>query len=193
MQTYTSPTHVLKVIQDSDVESPRNWDNLSKMIFFGKHKDLGDRHSESLETPFDSRQDFMERGAATLAKQMGAAVCLPVHLYDHSMIGISTSYTYPYNCPWDSGTCGFVVVTKEAIRKEYGKKRVTKELIEKATAIAKGEVETLNQYISGDIWGFSLEDKEGEEIDSCWGFYGSDINDNGMLEHVSDYGPFVEA
>ena len=165
--------NTLKLIQDETAESPREWDNLSQMIFFRGKKGLGDNHRVELNVEFSSRQDFMDRGAEIVAKQLNAAICKPVHWYSHSGEGISTSYSYPYDCPWDSGTIGFAVVTKEAIRKEYSVKRITKALIDKADKILESEVETLNQYISGDIWGFEITDAEGNHVDSCWGIYGT--------------------
>lgn len=175
----------LEIFQDDMCgESPRSWDNLATMVFFGNHRHLGDTHNVELDG-YDSRSEFMDQGAEDVKKILDAAVVLPVHLYEHSGTGISTSYTYPYNCRWDSGTCGFVVVTKEAIRKEYSIKKVTAKYIAKAARIAVGEVETLNQYVSGDVYGFKLTDKDGEE-DSCWGFYGSDLSTNGILDHVDE-------
>jgi len=186
IKTYTnSKGQTLEIFQDSLIESPREWDNLAKMIFFGNHSHLGDNHSVEL-SDYNSRDEFMEQGAEDVKRILKAAVVLPVHLYQHSGTGISTSYSYPFNCPWDSGTCGFVVVTKEDIRKEYNIKNVTKKLIEQATKIAIGEVETLNQYISGDVYGFELKDQEDDVIDSCWGFFGSDISTNGILEYVDE-------
>jgi len=35
----------------------------------------------------------------------------------------------------------------------------------------------------GDVYGYTLEDENGDElIDSCWGFYGSDHQESGLLE-----------
>ena len=39
-------------------------------------------------------------------------------------------------------------------------------------AVAKSVVDEWNQYLSGDVWGYVIKDEEGEEVDSCWGFYG---------------------
>jgi hypothetical protein len=186
--TFETSTKILKIYQDSDLtENPRSWDNLAKMIFFGKHKHYGDAHDITLNGSYDSREDFIIEGAISVAKQMDAAVLRPVHLYSHGGETISTSYSYPYNCRWDSGTVGFAVVTKEDIRKEYNVKRITKALIEKATEVLEGEVKTLDQYISGEVYWFKLEDKEtGEVLDSCSGFYGSDMKTNGILEYIND-------
>jgi len=30
----------------------------------------------------------------------------------------------------------------------------------------------LGQYLTGDVWGYVIEDSEGNEHESCWGFYG---------------------
>jgi hypothetical protein len=40
--------------------------------------------------------------------------------------------------------------------------------------------------LTGDIYGFSLETVDGEELDSCWGFYGSDPEKNGMKDHIEE-------
>jgi hypothetical protein len=43
----------------------------------------------------------------------------------------------------------------------------------------EGEIEALNTFASGQIYGYTVEDENGEEVDSCWGFYDIDeaIND----------------
>lgn len=185
-ETFDLSNNKLEIMLDNDTETPREWDNLATMVFLGKHSHLGDKHDFRVNSNYDSREDFMERGAKEVMKHFDAAIVKPVHLYSHSGTSISTSYSYPFNCRWDSGTVGFAVVTKAAIRKEYGVKRITKALLEKADKILEGEVETLNQWISGEIYSFTLEDKEGNHIDSCGGFYGSDLKTNGMLDHLPD-------
>ena len=106
-------------------------------------------------------------------------VILPLYLYDHSGITMSTS---PFNCNWDSGQVGWVVVSKENVRKEFGVKRINKKLIEKVTNILEGEIKTYDQYLTGDIYGYKifkvteceLGHEHKEELDSCWGFYGEE-------------------
>lgn len=68
--------------------------------------------------------------------------------------------------------------------KEYGGKIVTQKLKERVTEYLKGEVETYDQYLTGDVYGykvFKVENGEEEELDSCWGFYGQE---DCMLEGV---------
>jgi hypothetical protein len=35
-------------------------------------------------------------------------------------------------------------------------------------------IEVYAQWANGDVWGFIVEDSDGEELDSCWGFYGTE-------------------
>lgn len=49
-----------------------------------------------------------------------------------------------------------------------------------------GEVQVYDYYICGDVYGFVIE-KDGEQIDSCWGFYGHDYGKSGMLDYLGEY------
>jgi hypothetical protein len=35
-------------------------------------------------------------------------------------------------------------------------------------------VKTLDDYYTGSVYGFTIEDENGNETDSCWGYYGDD-------------------
>ena len=153
----------LKIVLDSDAESPRNWDNLSKLICFHKRYDLGDSH----DYKSDDYRGWEEMKKEIIKKE-DVAIIMPLYLYDHSGITISTT---PFSCPWDSGQLGFAIVTKPQIRKAYSTKRVSKKHIEAAQKILLGEIETYDQYLCGEIYGFELEDEIGNIIDSCYGFY----------------------
>ena len=176
---------VLKVYYDNNAENPREWDNLSKMVCFHRRYSLGDEHNYR-EFDYHSWEDLKR----AIEKDNDVAVILPLYMYDHSGITISTT---PFSCPWDSGQIGWVYITKEDIRKEYNIKRVTKKYIEKATKILLAEVKIYDDYLRGETYGFVLE-KDGEVLDSCWGFYGSDFCTNGMKEQIKkEYQPLVDA
>lgn len=122
---------------------------------------------------------------------------LPLYLYDHSRITMSTGR---FGDPWDSGQVGFIYVTKEDIEKEYG--AFNEENLKMTMSVLRGEVDIYDQYIQGDVYWYRLEKFLGgtvagkevspkealnedifwEEIDSCGGFYGSDVTENGMVE-----------
>jgi hypothetical protein len=178
---------ILKVILDSDPQSPREDDNLGTMAAFHGRYSLGDKDIPFTSKDFGSFAEMEEHITNTL----DAAAILPLYLYDHSGITMATT---PFSCRWDSGQVGFIYITKAKLRKEHGVKRLNLELIEKAIASLESEVKTYNQYLTGDIYGFSVvervtcdEDHEHEnEIDACWGFYGSDPKTNGMMDHIDD-------
>lgn len=108
-----------------------------------------------------------------LVEQMDGMVILPLYLYDHSGITMSTTR---FSCPWDSGQVGWIYADREMIEKEYG--AATPENIEKARRLLLGEVQTYDYYLTGQCYGFQLFKGE-DEIDSCWGFLGEtrDVQD----------------
>ena len=167
----------LVVNQEECAESPREWDNVCKMIFIGNHSHLGDKHD------FHSKYESFEAHQEAIEKELDVAFIAPVYAYIHSGMTISLS---PFSCPWDSGKLGWVVITKQALRENYGVKRITKALIEKAMVHVKCEVETLDQYIRGEVYYFNIEDEDGDVEDSCGGFYGDDIKENGILDHIGE-------
>lgn len=167
--------------------------------------------------------DLTIRHCMTLMKPY--AEWLPLYVYEHSGISMSCgARTYPYNDPWDSSAVGWIIALKETILKEAGCEYVLDEngnrikevhshgdsrstwsykvrpLTEetwrrRAVEIMESSVETYDQYLTGDVYGFrffELTGKDGDVIDesdivekdSCWGFYGSDVMENGISDHV---------
>lgn len=123
-------------------------------------------------------------------------VFLPLYLYDHSGITISTG---AFSCPWDSGQVGWIYCTKEDIRRDMVRPQKTRpgevglrfkpivhvfqRDIERARERLNGEVESYDQFLTGDIFGFRIFKREEclvcgetheEELESCWGFYGEE-------------------
>lgn len=162
---------------DNHADSPRDWDNLGTMICFHNRYDLGDSHGYSSDDY--SSWEQMEKD---LIKKENTAVILPLYLYNHSRISISTK---PFSCRWDSGQVGFILVSKEKALEEIGGKIVTAKLKQKIEKQLEGEVETYAQFLEGDVYGFCIEDEDGNHIDSCYGFYGSDFATNGMLDYIN--------
>lgn len=167
----------LRVVQDSNGDSPRGWDNLGTMVCFHNRYDLGDKHSYDA----DDYSGWAEMEKAILKEEGRGTVILPLYLYDHSGVTMRTS---PFGCRWDSGQVGFILTNKKTILGEFGGKIVTKKLRERVEGILEGEVETYTQYIEGEVYGFQIVDEEGEVVDSCYGFYGTDFATNGMLDYI---------
>lgn len=166
----------LKLMYDSSPESPRTWDNLGTMVCFHNRYDLGDKHNYSS----DDYNNWEEMKKAII-KEENTAVILPLYMYDHSGISISTS---PFSCRWDSGQIGFIFVSKEKALEEFGGKIVTAKLKERIEKILEGEVETYTQYVEGEVYGFEIVDEDDDIIDSCYGFYGDNHKESGMLDYI---------
>jgi len=178
----------LRVEQEEQPQDPREWDNLGKMICFHNRYDLGDT-TQLKKDDFDSWDDLK----TVLTSDYEAVIVLPIILYDHSGISVSTTREYPFNCRWDSGQVGWIYTTNEAIKEVYDVTEVTPELLKEVTDSLVDEVKTYSQYLEGDIYCFTEYELkvcdlgcEHEITVGCvGGFYGYDPKKNGMLEHLS--------
>lgn len=165
--------HTIKIYHDPDAESPRNWSNLGTLICWHRRYRLGDNHQfdspEALLRDLADVSDQCDLSMNQLIDRAGRkAILLPVFLYDHSGLAMNT---IGFHCPWDSGQVGYVYVTLEAVRKEFGVKRVSKALREKAADILRAEIVSYDAYLGGRVYGYVIE-QDGDEVDACWGFVG---------------------
>lgn len=161
---------VLKILRDEDASNPRGiMDTLGTMACAHRRYDLGD--VKSLASLEECEQGIPE-----------GSIKLPLFLLDHSGITMRAS---PFDCKWDSAQVGYIYATPEAIAKEYPATTLTRPALELEVRLRLDqEVETYDAYLRGDVWGFVLENEDGEHIDSCWGFYGDDKD--GIREHLED-------
>lgn len=152
-----SGNRILKILQDEYAGNPReSQDNLGEILYLDTSRyTLGDKavSKENLDSVVEDKEN----------------VCIPVYAYIHGSTMLKASEKNPFSCQWDSGKSGVIYVSKEKIRKEYGK-RITAEVLKKVRGVLKAEVEQLSQYLQGNNYGYVLENGRGEEIDSCWGY-----------------------
>lgn len=182
-----------EIYLDQDIESPREGDNLGKMVAFHKRYDLGDK-TDLTSDQFSGWQELEDY----LWKKKKAKIILPIFLYDHSglrmKVGSFQGLLPEGHAEFDSGQVGFIYATEGDIKKEYGVKKLTKAILQKAENELRSEVETYDQFLTGDVFGYRIIEKkpvtvikkypdgtvkqektvDEEETDSCWGFYGMD-------------------
>jgi hypothetical protein len=153
------------IFQDTDAETPRDWDNIGTMFCKHSRYELGDKDAES---PFIEDE---ETGKYKLREDI--AIALPLYLIDHSGIAMRT-HNYKDVDPgeWDSGQVGVIYVTKEKVKAEYGDRE---DALETAKSCLIGEVKTFSDFIEGNVYGYIVEDSEGNHIASCWGFYPDEV------------------
>lgn len=148
----------LRVEQDQD---PINWreegEPLGTMVCWHRRYKLGDVQPD---VPPDVWRDAMPEDERP-------AVELPLYLYDHSGITMSTG---SFSCSWDSGQVGFIYMTALEISREFAGSEIL------ARMRLQQEVEDYDQYLRGEVYGYIIERKmpcgHWEETDSCWGFFG---------------------
>ena len=178
---YSKDKWEIKIDYDEYSGSPRDWDNLGEICVSSRCKytkdESGLADSECLE--------WSNAEADQKALEDKGYIVLPLSVYDHSGVSI---YIGGICDRWDSGQIGWYIASKEKIREEYKVKRISKKLLEKVINVMTSEVETYNHYINGEVYTFTLS-HNGEEVDSCGGFYDSDDKYLGFLEEMYEYFP----
>lgn len=160
-------TYTLEIEQDNYPDNPRSWDNLGTMVCFHNRYNLGDKHDYQSEN-YDGWDDLRN----TLLANEDVHTILPLYLYDHSGITISTK---PFSCHWDSGKIGFIFISKDKVKKEGIDESKVEDYL-------KSEVETYDHYLTGEVYQYKLYEVEecslGHDhrklVESCGGFYDED-------------------
>lgn len=167
-------TMVFKVVDDEYPVNPREeFDNLGTMLCWHRRYRLGDKNP--YEIPYDFFEERLgEDVRETIQESMAALEAegytfLPLYLFDHSGLSISTS---DYGDKWDSGQIGFVYTTPERIAHMGTPQERVKDCL-------KEEVEEYDLYLRGECYGYQISDRYGNVVDSCYGFltdaYGDDL------------------
>lgn len=86
----------------------------------------------------------------------------------------------------DSDVKFFAYVEKEKIYKEYNCKKITKNIKDKIEGLLWSELQTFNDFISGNVYGVTMYNSDNPEGDSIGGFYGRDAVDNGMEDYIGE-------
>lgn len=119
-------------------------------------------------------------------------VALPLYLYEHSGIAMSTT---SFNDRWDSGQIGWIYTDKETVLSHGGKIQSSKGNLIKITERnwkegayqnLKEEIKIYDMYLQGQVYGIVIEKydsdlKEFDEINSCWGFYDDGYDEEKIL------------
>jgi hypothetical protein len=185
--------YTIEIMPDNDAANPRtDWDNRGTMVCWHRRHNLGDLEKRS---PLSSRYYSVEYFLAEIAgidydsfpggkdikwlleKAREKNIILPLYLYDHSGITIRT---YPFNDRWDSGTVGWIYLSIEAVKNEWKWKKLTAARRKKVEDILKGEVETYDHYLAGNVYGFNIV----ETGESVWGYYGDCHRESGLLQEA---------
>ena len=176
METIIYKGHEIKIEQDMHPSNPiKDWDG--NCLYALSHNNYSLQNDTDLSTSDYNSWDEFEQA---VIKKYRALAILPVYMYDHSGQTINTT---GYSCRWDSGQIGFVFVNKKCLN-EWGYRSVR--------GYEKGSGQTIQQamidnvklydnYITGEVYGFYVT-KDGEDVDSCWGYYGAEGHEDMIAE-----------
>jgi len=191
---------VLEVTQEISPMDPREWTDFGRMLCWHNRYNLGDKQIENqrglddvlldlLDEKFELSEDQKEniRYYADINLLFNAVVkhtktaLLPLYLYDHSGITMSTGiwkFRMMDSARWDWGVVGIIYATEKKIKKEFAVTEITDEVREKAKDRLREEVNTYDLYLRGEVYEYRLYNKETkEDIDSCGGYMEDSIDD----------------
>lgn len=169
----------IRIIQDSDASNPRDdYDHLGKMILFPNRKYISfneyDKYVDARDfeqtlrslawnaTKADAMEDEYRVSMGHVMRCVNKHyVIIPVDRDRYS--GMSSRGVNVGDC--DDHCDGFILfpvadLTKEGIDREQ------------ATRNLECEIEEYAAWATGDCYGYVIEDRDGNELDSCWGFCG---------------------
>ena len=190
----------INIIRDNDAESPDSWGD-DNLFLVGYHRDFsvdGPRVYHKL--PAGVKRDASDKGHLLVEKRDVIALLhgkkwarendeawpgelaakyhvFPLEAYIHSGVRlalVSDAAPFP-DRRWDVSVLGAVFVAKTEFK--------TRARCEK---LARGHVDTWNDYLSGNVYGFQIEGPNDESIDSCWGFFGDYDAPGGALHEARD-------
>lgn len=162
-----------EVIQDFEIWAFDYFNDLAKIPeLSGMYSDYGSmyRTEDDEELNYEELQFFKKIVNNWINDNVAI---LPVYMYDHSGITISTG---PFGCPWDSGQVGLIYLEKKTCER-HGID------FKDAERIIKSEIEELDQYLTGDVWNYTIYETDDEDFDTLILSYEDDLpNDKEILD-----------
>jgi hypothetical protein len=149
MKTINYRGKEIKIIQDDSAESPQSWGDNSLFII-ANHREF--------YVPAPGNKTINSDPEVEVSPYLKSHWIFPLEAYIHS--GVVLAFGREGNFPdrrFDVSQVGWVFASKKEWR-----------LSASARKSAACLINTWNQYLSGDVWGYEVGD------DSCYGFYGFD-------------------
>ena len=174
-----------ELVYDTDATNPREWANLGTILiapnkshWIASRDDVVDTSIPLGKNPYEHWENL--RREQLKLKKSEIAIAYPITKYEHGSISLSLGY----KSGWDYTVSGFVYITKETLRKEYGVKRITKSIIERAENHLQFELDMLTRWVNGDCYGWQIKEyaltddgldwEEVDTLDACWGYFGKE-------------------
>lgn len=183
--------HIIEIKRDDEPGSPKNWADTSLFLVY-EHRQFHVEQegfepreiAEYLNSPEDNHRHSAYKDYHIF----------PVEAHIHSGVSLKI-FDGMKTCSFDSSVTGFALISKKEfncdLNRKHNEKLKDKTDEEIYRHFAQGLLDTWNQYLSGDIYGFetywvkkcsSCGNGEKTFVDSCWGYYGNDHEASGLLD-----------
>ncbi len=162
---------VIKIFQDPDPLPPDDGDKNDSLFLVHYHRDFEVRRDEII-----SKDDLIRwyNGETIEAEKVFHIFLTKAYIHSGITLALEESgRTFPDE-RWDVSRCGCVLVRKTEAKAK-----------KKALKMASQLIERWNDCLSGNVYGYMLENKDGEVLDSCWGFYG-DFEKSGLIGEAKE-------
>lgn len=155
---------------DESSECPMDWDGQWKLYSFNY------RHSSSAN-PHDF---FDEYGNVPIGLQrklsVGTAFWLSYFEHGSCLWGRRGTMSHMPDFRWDGAEMAGILLWENPVT-DMGAKT-----LDDRAKDADGFLETYTNYCNGNVYGYVIENEDGEHVDSCWGYY----DDNSLKEAVKE-------
>lgn len=188
--------------QDED-QTPRDYDHCTHMCVWWNRYSLGDyeeiRHYTPMEYLEELISDRLPDADALYKKPLEMLemlyadkdfMALPIYIYEHGMITISTSnIVNPYG-HWDSGMAGFIWTDRDSYVDMCGD---VEDWRDAAAEMMKQEVEEYDMYLQGEVfcmditpYDLEMQDFDDSLSDYTGSFYSRKYGDDLALEMIRE-------
>ncbi len=165
LETIEHRGYSINVYRDDHPGGPEEWGD-ENLFLVGFHREFyvqKEGFSEGTVQAIFNRGRYEDDSIHHEAREiMRKYWVFPLEAYIHSGVSLYLAGDRARD-RWDSSTLGAVFVAKSEWKRSA-----------KAEDAARGLVQTWNQYINGEVYGYMIETPDGEEEGGCWGFYGDD-------------------
>ena len=145
--------HVIELHYDEHATPPDEWGNTDCFLVY-------DHNQFSVKVDGFEPSVIWDHIQETKKWFYDGYYVFPVYAYIHSGVTLSMgANSYPFTCGWDTSMAGFALVKRQ---KGWSWTKA------KAEKIAKSVVEEWDQYCTGQVYGYVIDDYE----QSCFGYYG---------------------
>jgi len=185
LETLEKNGYKAHIVVDEYPHDPREvYDHDTVLVDWHPNYTIGDR--KATENEIEAyRRGGLDLLTRYLSITKDAHTVVPLRLLDHSglRLWIGDRYQREAYGGWDSGQVGFAYITRETVEK-HG--------IADPGSVLASDVQEMDSYLSGDVYGIVMVDPYGQEVDSCWGFIGAPYaleSARSMLDDYADIPP----